>query len=80
MKRFTSFCLAVVAMMLLAIPQAKAIITDPDDYIIWDSGILGSQSGRDKFVKPDFMLWSVGVELSDSIGTLGRGVEDEHME
>ncbi|MBO5916082.1 MAG: DUF4957 domain-containing protein [Bacteroidales bacterium] len=80
MKRFTSFCLAVVAMMLLAVPQAKAIITDPDDYIIWDSGILGSQSGRDKFVKPDFMLWSVGVELSDSIGTLGRGVEDEHME
>lgn len=80
MKRFTSFCLVGFMMLLLAVPQAKAIITDPDDYIIWDSGILGVKEVREKFVKPDFMTWSVGVELRDSIGTLGRGVTDDHME
>ena len=80
MKRFTSFCLVGFMMLLLAVPQAKAIITDPDDYIIWDSGILGVKEVREKFVKPDFMTWSVGVELRDSIGSLGRGVTDDHME
>lgn len=80
MKKFTSFCLAVVAMMLLATPQAKAIITDPDDYIIWDSGIFADSTNHAKFVLPDFMLWSPGVAFKGEIEALGRNFKDDYME
>lgn len=85
MKKFTSFCLAVVAMMLLATPQAWAIITDPDDYIIWDSGAFADSTKHASFVIPDFMLWSPGVELTTEVKegtsfTIGRNFGEEYGE
>lgn len=79
MKKITSFCLAVVAMMLLASPQAKAIITDPDDYIIWDSGAFADSSKHAAFVKPDFMIWSKGIEFKTDL-KVGRTMEEQYLE
>ncbi|MBP5171493.1 MAG: hypothetical protein ILP04_05485, partial [Bacteroidales bacterium] len=41
MRKFTISCLATLAVLLLGTMQAHAIITDPDDYIIYDTGALG---------------------------------------
>lgn len=79
MKRFTSFCLVGFMMLLLAVPQAKAIITDPDDYIIWDSGAFADSSMHSKFVLPDFMIWSPGIEFKTDL-VVGRSMEEIYLE
>lgn len=79
MKRFTSFCLVGFMMLLLAVPQAKAIITDPDDYIIWDSGAFADSSMHSKFVLPDFMIWTPGIEFKTDL-VVGRSMEEIYLE
>lgn len=79
MKKFTSFCLVGFMMLLLAVPQAKAIITDPDDYIIWDSGAFADSSMHSKFVLPDFMIWSPGIEFKTDL-VVGRSMEEIYLE
>ncbi|MBQ7163584.1 MAG: hypothetical protein IJR64_08345 [Bacteroidales bacterium] len=42
MKRILLSCLSVMMLALLTVPECHAIITDPDDYIWYDTGILGT--------------------------------------
>ncbi len=85
MKKFTSMFLSVVMMLLLAVPQAKAIITDPDDYLIFDSGILADSTNHAAFLNKvaaanGMITWSTGVEMKAGGYTVGRSFAEDYIE
>ncbi len=79
MKKSLYF-LSCALMLLLAVPQANAIITDPDDYIIYDTGAFADSSSHEKFVLPDFMTFSPGVAFKAELNNVGRSFTEDFLE
>ncbi len=58
MNKKLSALLAALLLLLVTVPSAKAIIMDPDDYIIYDTGNLPPVGGSTVKTAPDTFLFN----------------------
>ena len=77
MRKFTFRSVAALAVLLLGAMQAHAIITDPDDYIIYDTGALGDSAvaAAFDFDAPGVVRYFRTERVKiDNCGAFGRGM------
>lgn len=72
MKKILTSLLMTLLLFLMAVPKMEAIITDPNDYIIYDSGILADSVYCSTWEFPPFMKVTEEVTLK-KINVWGRG-------
>ncbi|MDD4430969.1 MAG: hypothetical protein PHF61_06160, partial [Bacteroidales bacterium] len=72
MKKILTSLLMTLLLLLVAVPKTNAIITDPNDYIIYDSGILADSVYCSTWEFPPFMKVTDDVTLK-KINKWGRG-------
>ena len=78
MKNLFTKTIVLLIAMFIALPQAKAIITDPNDYIIYDSGILADSVYCTTWEFPSWMTITddVGLEKIEKWGRSNNSYED----
>lgn len=75
MKKSYYKIFVVLLALFIATPKANAIITDPDDYLIYDSGILADSATAMDYVFPDFIKGTADV-ATKYVNVWGRGNND----
>ncbi|HOF93443.1 MAG TPA: hypothetical protein PLW96_05710, partial [Bacteroidales bacterium] len=63
MKKILTPLLTTLLLFLVAVPKADAIITDPNDYIIYDSGIMADSAHCSTWEFPPFMTITDNVSV-----------------
>ncbi len=78
MKKILTPLLMTLLLFLVAVPKVDAIITDPNDYIIYDSGIMADSVHCSTWEFPSFMTItdSVSVKKVNKWGRHNNSVVD----
>lgn len=62
----------LLLLLTVSISSVQALVTDPADYVVYDTGMLGDSATAQAFVFPSFFFPSEGTIIT-KIGALGRG-------